>query len=43
MFFIEYIEIKNDVSVFEAPPPSLAVYLPDDVLYPFIISDSIIY
>lgn len=42
MLFIEYHEVYNDAVFFVAPPPPVDIYLSNDVLYPFIIADSVI-
>jgi hypothetical protein len=38
--FIEFYEHTNPSIYFVAPAPSIAVYLPDDILYPFFQAKS---
>ena len=38
--FVEYHEIANDPIFFVAPPPDLNLYMPNDVLYPFIMIET---
>jgi len=36
--FFNFIEIINEAVFFKAPLPSLRVYMPNDILFPFFVA-----